>query len=45
MLEEQSYDESVDWWALGVKLYRLLTGKVCLFLSFYRSVQIFSFSM
>ncbi|XP_074623375.1 protein kinase C eta type-like [Acropora palmata] len=26
MLEEQSYDESVDWWALGVMLYRLLTG-------------------
>ena len=31
MLEEQSYDESVDWWALGVMLYRLLTGTVCLF--------------
>lgn len=26
MLEQQSYDESVDWWALGVMLYRLLTG-------------------
>lgn len=26
MLEEQFYDESVDWWALGVMLYRLLTG-------------------
>ncbi|XP_044181201.1 ribosomal protein S6 kinase 2 alpha-like isoform X2 [Acropora millepora] len=26
MLEEQSYDESVDWWALAVMLYRLLTG-------------------
>ena len=44
MLEEQSYDESVDWWALGVMLYRLLTGTVCLFLSFYR-FQLFSFSM
>ncbi|XP_074623582.1 serine/threonine-protein kinase akt-2-like isoform X2 [Acropora palmata] len=27
MLEEQSYDESLDWWALGVMLYHLLTGK------------------
>ncbi|XP_067023088.1 ribosomal protein S6 kinase beta-2-like [Acropora muricata] len=27
MLEEQSYDESVDWWALGVMPYCLLTGK------------------
>ena len=32
MLEEQSYDESVDWWLLGVMLYRLLTGTVSLFL-------------
>lgn len=26
MLEGQSYDEAIDWWALGVMLYRLLTG-------------------
>ena len=44
MLEEQSYDESVDWWALGVMLYRLLTAKVCIFLSFYR-FQLFSACM
>ena len=31
MLEEQSYDESLDWWALGVMLYHLLTGKVSFF--------------
>ncbi|XP_015764643.1 PREDICTED: protein kinase C eta type-like [Acropora digitifera] len=27
MIGEQSYDESVDWWALGVMLYRLFTAK------------------
>ena len=30
MLEDEPYDESVDWWSFGVLMYRLLTGEVCI---------------
>jgi len=30
MLEEEPYDESVDWWSFGMLIYRLLTGEVCI---------------
>ena len=29
MLDSKPYDTSVDWWSMGVILYRLLVGEVC----------------
>ena len=30
ILENEAYDESVDWWSFGVSFYRMLTGEVCI---------------
>jgi RAC serine/threonine-protein kinase len=28
ILEEENYGKSVDWWALGIVAYEMMTGKV-----------------
>ena len=35
MLENEHYDQSIDWWSFAVLLYRMLTGKVCTYMSFF----------
>ena len=34
MLENEQYDQSIDWWSFAVLLYRMLTGKVCTYMFF-----------
>ena len=31
LIQIQSYDKSVDWWAIGILMFEMLTGKVAFF--------------
>ena len=31
LISLQSYDKSVDWWAIGILMFEMLTGKVAFF--------------
>lgn len=33
VLTETSYTRAVDWWGLGVLIFEMLVGEVCLFLT------------
>lgn len=33
VLTETSYTRAVDWWGLGVLIFEMLVGEVCLFLA------------
>lgn len=30
ILEEENYGKAVDWWALGIVMYEMMVGRVCI---------------
>lgn len=41
VLTETSYTRAVDWWGLGVLIFEMLVGEVCLLLTMYLMCLIF----
>ena len=34
MLKGEGYNKSADWWSVGILVYDMLTGNVCIFIPF-----------
>lgn len=35
VLTDTSYTRAVDWWGLGVLIYEMLVGEVCVFVQYF----------
>lgn len=42
VLTDTSYTRAVDWWGLGVLIYEMLVGEVCVFVQFLLIIMLFN---